>query len=153
MVTTVGLESDMLEMIDDLIGLDYDAIEAYRTAIDRIEDTSFKAQLTEFMMDHQRHTQELSALLREHGENPQDGPTMKRFLTTGKVALADLMGDKAILMAMKTNEEDTNTAYQRAANRDELPEDLKKAVLRGLDDERRHRSWIIDTLAKVAAAK
>ena len=39
---------------------------------------------------------------------------MKAILTQGKVVLADMFGDSAILKAMKTNEDDTVTAYDRA---------------------------------------
>ena len=41
---------------------------------------------------------------------------MKALLTKGKVVIAGLMGDEAILQAMRTNEADTNTAYERAVN-------------------------------------
>ena len=47
-------------------------------------------------------------------EAPSEGDS-KQMLTTGKVALASLMGDGAILAAMKTNEDDTVTAYERAS--------------------------------------
>ncbi|MFS2154630.1 hypothetical protein [Rhizobium sp. Rhizsp42] len=40
---------------------------------------------------------------------------MKQMRATGKIALADMMGDAAILKAMKTNEDNTVTAYERAA--------------------------------------
>jgi hypothetical protein len=35
--------------------------------------------------------------------------------------VAGLMRDKAILQAMKTNEDDTNTAYERAVKHDDAP--------------------------------
>ena len=50
-------------------------------------------------------------------------------LTKGKVVLGGLIGDNAVLQAMKTNEDDTNTAYERA-----------------LGDERRHRDWMVETI-------
>lgn len=50
-------------------------------------------------------------------------------LTKGKVVLGGPMGDKAVLQAMKTNEDDTNTAYERA-----------------LGDERRQRDWMVETI-------
>ena len=54
-------------------------------------------------------------MARETGaEAPTEGD-MKQMLTTGKIALADMMGDAAILRAMKTNEDDTVAAYERAS--------------------------------------
>ena len=40
MVTTVGTESGVIDMLNDLIQLDYDAIQAYEAAIGRIETTA-----------------------------------------------------------------------------------------------------------------
>ena len=50
------------------------------------------------------------------GRTPPKEGDMKALLTKGKVVIAGLMGDEAILQAMRTNEADTNTAYERAVN-------------------------------------
>jgi hypothetical protein len=44
------------------------------------------------------------------GRTPPKEGDMKALLTKGKVVIAGLMGDAAILQAMRTNEADTNTA-------------------------------------------
>lgn len=141
MVTMVGKERDVLELLYDLIELDYDAIEAYDAAIERINDTHAKAQLTLFRADHQRHVQELSQSLKALGEEPPRRGDAKKLLTKGKVVLMGLAGDRAILMAMRSNEQDTNTAYERASQR-ELPAPIATLVQNNLADERRHRDWI-----------
>ncbi len=41
-------------------------------------------------------------------------------LHKGKVVLANLMGDEAILSAMLSNEEDTNTAYKKMNERTDI---------------------------------
>ncbi len=47
---------------------------------------------------------------------------MKQVLTTGKIPRTDLAGDGAILKAMKTNEYDTVSAYERASShKDAIP--------------------------------
>ncbi len=52
------------------------------------------------------------------------------------------MGDAAILKAMKTNEDDTVTAYERAsAHEDAIPKS-KAFFEKALADERRHREWM-----------
>ena len=146
MVTSVGLNPDFKAVLKNLIALDYDAIEAYQAAIDRVDDPSLKDQLTEFRNDHRRHTQELSACARELGVEPPDSPGAKAMLTKGKVLIANMAGDRAILAAMKTNEEDTNTAYERAANHSGLADLARSAIERGLADERRHRAWLIEII-------
>lgn len=142
MVTTVGKENTLSERLSNLIKLDYDAIDAYREAIDRIDDAESKQELAKFMADHQRHTEELSAHLKTMGETPPTEGDAKSMLTKGKVMFADIAGDKALLKAMKTNEDDTNTAYERAVEQADSPAELKTLLERNLADERRHREWI-----------
>ena len=146
MVTTVGTESTIEGLLEDLIALDYDAADAYQAAIDRIEDSRCKARLAEFKGDHLRHVEELGGILSGMGRTPPSGGDMKSILTTGKVVMAGLVGDKAILQAMRTNEADTNTAYERAINFDALTSTTRDTLQRGLQDERRHCEWILETL-------
>jgi uncharacterized protein (TIGR02284 family) len=145
MVTTVGTESTLEDLLKDLIALDYDAAGAYQAAIDRLENVRFKQKLTAFKGDHLRHFDELSDILSGMGRTPPKGGGVKSFLTKGKVVIAGLMGDKAILEAMRTNEADTNTAYERAVNYDGLPPTCRNVLERGLEDERRHCEWILET--------
>ncbi|MBK8907120.1 MAG: ferritin-like domain-containing protein [Rhodospirillales bacterium] len=147
MPTTIGTESDVAALFNDLIKLDHDAIQAYEAAINKLDNAAWKRELTAFRSDHVRHTEELAAVVRDLGQEPPSGPDMKQMLTVGKVALAEVFGDKAILRAMKTNEDDTNTAYERAAGRSDLPASAVPVVRAALADERRHRDWIEKTIA------
>jgi uncharacterized protein (TIGR02284 family) len=140
--TLAGKQSDPVDLLEELIKLDYDAIEAYDMAIERLDDAESQRQLTEFREDHRRHTQDLSRFLKEYGAKPPTGPDLKRFLTQGKVMLGSLRGDRAILKAMKSNEDQTNTAYERATEHHDLPMELQETLRKNLEDERRHRSWI-----------
>lgn len=74
---------------------------------------------------------------------------MKSMLAKGKVVLGGLMGDKAILQAMTTNEDDTNTAYERAVKHDEASAEVRQVLSRGLADERRRRDRMVETIAKL----
>lgn len=142
MVTTVGTESEVLELLKDLIALDYDAAEAYQAAIDRLDDLTAKQELEHFLQDHLRHTQVLSQVVRDRGETPPTEGDFKRTLTRGKVQIGAISGDGGILLAMKSNEDDTNTAYERASNRDDIDTELRNVLTQALADERRHRAWI-----------
>jgi uncharacterized protein (TIGR02284 family) len=147
MVTTVGTESNLVDTLNNLIELDYDAIEAYDAAIDRLDNAEYKARLKEFRADHARHTGDLGAAVKELGGKPAQQGGAKSLLTRGKVMMADLMGDSAILQAMKSNEDDTNTAYERAAKAAEGTPTAAAALRSGLGDERRHRAWIEQALS------
>jgi rubrerythrin len=142
MTTLVGTQTSFIDAIQALVELDYDAIEAYQTAINRLESNMYKAQLTQFKEDHERHVSELSVALRQKGEKVPTGPGLKQLLTQGKVILATLAGDKAILRAMLSNEGDTNTAYQRMSEREDILPEFEIIVRSGLEDERRHKAWL-----------
>lgn len=151
MVTMVGTQRDFIDAIKALIELDYDAVEAYNAAIERLESGEYKAQLTSFREDHQRHIRELSELLSHHTKEIPTGPdNSKQLLAKGKVVIANLMGDNAILMAMISNEQDTNTAYDRIVNRKDIWAEALAVVRRGLEDEKRHKAWL-ESRVKMAA--
>jgi len=144
MVTLVGTQSDFSNAIKELIELDFDAIEAYEAAINRLDNQDYKDKLNDFKKDHHRHTQELTQLLKKHTiSNIPNGPSaVKQWLTKGKVVLANIVGDATILAAMKSNEIDTNTAYERINAREDVWEDAISILKRGLEDERRHKTWL-----------
>jgi uncharacterized protein (TIGR02284 family) len=142
MATMVGKQADVKDLLYQLVELDYDAVAAYDAAIARLKDGEAKSELEGFKRDHERHVQEVGDQLRLLGSEPPTGPDVKRVLTQGKVVIAGLMGDRAVLMAMKTNEDDTNTAYERATARADLAPELRALLQRNLEDERRHRGSI-----------
>jgi uncharacterized protein (TIGR02284 family) len=146
MATTVGTESTLGDLLDDLIELDYDAADAYQAAIDRLDDPAFRSTLAQLKGDHLRHIDELGTVLMGMGRTPPKQGSFKSILARGKVVIGGLAGDKAILEAMRTNEADTNTAYERAVRFRDLPLDARDALDRGLEDERRHCEWILETL-------
>lgn len=148
MAKLVGKEKDIADLLGALIHVDLDAIEAHEAAIDRLDDDADQAQLGEFRDDHDRHVRELQPLVTELGAQPPTKADFKRVLTKGRVVLASLVGDHAILTAMKTNEDDTNLAYDRALERDDLPAHVREVLLRSRDDERRHRAYIDRRLAQ-----
>ena len=146
MVTTVGTESDLVTLLTDLVQLDFDAVDAYQAAIDRLDNPEWRATLASFRDDHLRHTAELGEALRGMGFVPPSGGDIKSMLTQGKVVMAGLVGDEAVLRAMRTNEADTNTAYERAVQFPDLHSGIRDMLEAGLADERRHCAWILSQI-------
>lgn len=150
MATTIGTENRLVDTLKNLIQLDFDAIEAYRAAIKRIDHAEIKTRVGEFMSDHERHTRELSELVRELGDTPPTSGDIKAMLTKGKVVIGNLIGDRGVLKAMKSNEDETNTAYEQALARTDIsPVRVREVLERNLEDERRHRAWIEQKLAQI----
>jgi uncharacterized protein (TIGR02284 family) len=148
MATLVGTELTLMGLLNDLIELDYDAIEAYKAAIGRVDNLGDRSQLASFLEDHRQHVEDLSALVRDMGGEPAEGADIKQVLTKGKVVIGGLLGDRMVLEAMKTNETDTNTAYERAVARADLPAHVRKVLEKNLADERRHREWIVQRVSE-----
>jgi rubrerythrin len=143
MVTTVGTETEIKGLVEDLIYLEHDAIAAYDATIERLDDPEAKRKISEFRGDHEQHLATLQEMAREIGIEAPTGGDMKKMLTTGKVALADMVGgDSAILKAMKTNEDDTVKAYERASQHGDAIPKSKAFFAKALEDELRHRSWM-----------
>jgi rubrerythrin len=142
MVTMVGIESTLGGLVENLLLLEHDAIAAYEQTISRLENPGYKQQVAAFKADHDRHVQELTQLATAVGATPYQGGDVKQMLTTGKVALASLMGDSAILTAMRSNEEDTVTAYERASRHAEATPQARAMFERAHADELRHREWM-----------
>lgn len=145
MVTMVGKEGSIEKLVKDLLYLEHDAIAAYDSCIERLDDQTLSAKISEFKQDHLQHVEVLNEMARELGiDAPVEGD-MKQMLTTGKVALADLMGDKAVLKAMKINEDDTVTAYERASGHEDAIPKSKAFFTKAHEDELRHRAWMEST--------
>lgn len=147
MVTLVGTQSSFTNALQELLELEYDAREAYDTAINKLSNEDYQATLREFRSDHERHIEELTELLENEGEKAPNGPsTGKQWLAKGKVVLGTLIGDKAILMAMRSNEGDTNTAYERMIDRSDKWLESYSILAHALEDERRHKAWLENIL-------
>jgi bacterioferritin (cytochrome b1) len=143
MVTFVGNQEDFSEALKELLELDYSAVDAYEAAIERLENPGYQQKLEEFKGDHERHIQEISSLLsKNHQDVPEKGSLGKQLLATGKVVLANMMGDNTILQAMKSNEIDTNTAYERMRDHKNKWPEAEDIISRGLNDEKKHKEWL-----------
>jgi rubrerythrin len=148
MVTTVGTESTMISLVEDLLILEHDAIAAYDQTIARLENANYKRQVAEFKSDHDRHVRELTQLASAVGARAYQSGDAKQLLTTGKVALASMMGDATILSAMRSNEEDTVTAYERASRHAEATSEARVVFERAHADELRHRAWMTEVASR-----
>lgn len=152
MVTTIGNEDNLHSLLKHLIELDYDAIEAYEAAVERIDNPAFKRSLELFRQDHVAHIRNLGDILRARGETPPNGPTAKHLLTKGKVVLADMAGDTSILRAMLSNEGDTNTAYERAVNNKHVTSEIREVLRSNYADEQKHKHWLENAIHQQKAA-
>jgi uncharacterized protein (TIGR02284 family) len=136
----------LVPVLNRLIALDFDAAEAYRAAARRLDDPESRDAMRAFRKDHLRHTRTLGRHVRLLGGKPAKGPDLLRAMTKGLVVLAGIAGDRAVLRAMKVNEDQTNKAYEKARGLAGASAKLRAQIERNLRDERRHRAWIVARL-------
>lgn len=144
--TTGALDSEArkaaIDVLNDLIQLDHDAVQAYKQAIEKIDDVAARTDLESFQADHERHIAELSQSVRMMGGEPERaGRDLKGVLLEGLTALRSVTGTTGALRAMRTNERLTNRTYERALDA-KLPAAARDVVARGREDERRHLASI-----------
>src|SRR5258708_39877858 len=106
---------EIVKHLNSLLALDYDAVEAYEAAIDRLHAVLDRDQLRSFMAHHRRHLLEISPLVREFHGQPVTEADFRRFVTKGKVVLGGGIGDRTVLQAVQSNEEAAASAYPRGS--------------------------------------
>jgi rubrerythrin len=143
--------AELVAELNDLLALDHDAVEAYSLAIGRISNTEYRETLAGFRGDHQRHIERLSELIREHGGVPVHLPHIPTGVFKAAVqALGTLGGDRAVLLAFKTNEGQVRDKYRRHADRPHST--AVSVILRGAaTDEERHYAWAEEVVERLGA--
>jgi rubrerythrin len=132
---------EVIAKLIDLAALEFNAIETYEAAIERLDNLDCRAKMTEFLGEHERHLMQLCDAIIEQGGTPPDGGDYKQFLTKGPVVIAGIGGDKAILQAMLLNESLTNKLYENA-NEEIFPGYIQLMLKQALGDVRHHKVWI-----------
>jgi rubrerythrin len=135
---------DAIDLLNDLIQLDYDAIQTYEQALKRVDDDDHdvRRDLDSFRLDHERHVAELSSLITSMGDIAKDvGRDVKGVLLEGMTALRSVTGTVGALKAMRMNEKLTNRNYEKASHAG-LPLEAVELVTKNLADERRHLTTI-----------
>lgn len=135
----------MIEELGELIRYDYDAIGAYTSAIDDIHELAIRDPLIQFRGDHERHVENLSAIVRRLGGSPPEAPGVKGFIRKTMTKVAGLGGTEMTLKAMRSNEEVLNKTYAHHLSLD-FPDDIKEVIRQNYGDEQRHLAWVEQAL-------
>lgn len=156
MSTTVGTEREIKDLLGALIVLEYDTLEAYKSACARLDSTEARLQMGVFHADHERHVEELDRQMRSITEIPPNGPGLEQYLVAARVAFGGLRGDRAILLAIRDDEGNVRAAYERASARDDVPGHLRALFVGYLADENAHHEWLarqVSPSRQVSAAR
>ncbi|MDQ3995594.1 MAG: ferritin-like domain-containing protein [Gemmatimonadota bacterium] len=140
--------------LNDLLQLDVDAVQAYALAIRQFQSAARKQAVRRYQADHKRHISALKRLIRAYG----GAPIALSHVPTGPFKLAmqamgSLGGDRAVLLAFKSNERQGRDKYRRAADRKGLPSDVARVLKRAAADEERHYRWAEKSLERLGAGR
>jgi|SRR5690554_3215056 len=133
--------AEFIAKLQDLAALEFNTIETYEAAVERIENLDYRARLTEFLGQHERYLMALCEAIVQEGGTPPEGGDYKEFLTKGPVLIAGVGGDKPLLKALLLNELLTNKLYEKATQ-DVFPGYIQLTLKQILASVRHHRVWI-----------
>ena len=149
--TTMTGNAALIAELNDLLQLDHDAVNAYSIAINSLKNESWRQSLVRYRGDHERHIEELSAHIRSLGGTPVELPHIPTGVFKSAVQAAGAAGgDRAILLAFKSNEGQVRDKYQRAANAGH-PAVTADLLRRNANDEATHYDWVSGTLETLGA--
>ena len=138
---------EVIELLNDLIQLDVDAVEAYGQVIRHLEYDDIAKRLIDFQDDHKKHIMTLSAMVqRLDGKPVKASPDFKGYLMEGFTAIMSISGSIGAIEAMKANEVLTNRKYRQAAACD-LPEEVMELVKSNLSQEQWHLRYVEEVLS------
>lgn len=150
MVTGIGAQTNFYDALESLIDMDRDAVLAYDAALDRFERSDYREKITEFRNDHLAHVDVLTGFLKQSNKtdikNAKNPENRRSAVTQDKDVVSKLMGDRAILHAMRSNELDSNTVYNRLIHRMDIPDALKAYLKKAYREENNHLIWIEQAL-------
>ena len=136
----------LIATLNDLLQLEHDALPAYGLAILAMQDGGHRERLEGFRAEHLRHMQELTGLIEAHGALPMALPHIPTGMLKLGVQMAGLPGgDRAILLAFRANEWQSQMKYARLAEGDHAPE-VARVLRRAAADEAKHYAWAVEVL-------
>ena len=137
----------MIELLNDLVQLDADAVGAYDQVIKHLEYDDICRRLARFQDDHRTHIQDLSAMVRQLVGSPvKPTPDFKGYLMEIFTFLMSVSGSIGAIEVMKANEVLTNRKYRQVVALD-WPEDIRKLLMTNYSQEQRHLSFIEEVIS------
>ncbi len=135
-----------IALLNELIALEYDEVESYAAALKHLVDEGDRRALRSFMDEHARHAEALRDRVIALGGGAVEHADLRKVIAKGRVILGAMMGDRAIVDAMKRNEEATRQAYLAAVSA-EMPDEIHALLEEILREELRHSAWIEKRIA------
>jgi len=151
MGTMIGTEVRSEKVLEHLLEYEYDVLEAYRAAKGRLSHSEEVAMVGSFEREHLEQIQILARIARTAVERlPREGD-WRQILTEGKVVIAGLVGELAVLRAVSHNERNVLNAYERASLRKDLPEEVRAVLMLHRNGARRRHKWLSERVEQLTS--
>lgn len=141
-------EAALVAELNDLLQLDYDAVAAYTLALSALDDPEYQEAVRKFKGDHERHIDDLTALIHSYGGVPMPMPHLSGVFKLAVQGAGAAGGDSAVIATFKSNEVQSRDKYRKAASR-QHPADVQNVLIRAARDEQRHFDWAMRTLGEL----
>lgn len=143
------LKEKLVEHLNDLLQMEFDANRAYELCIMNVDDKQLRLKLHAFHGDHQRHLHKITEIIIENDGKPKSRPDLKGPFIAGMTAIMSMTGVKNALRVMIQNEVLTNRSYDSAVEFHQFPDDVQKVLQEFRSDERRHKAWLEQRLSEL----
>ncbi|HAR62590.1 MAG: hypothetical protein DKM50_07465 [Candidatus Margulisiibacteriota bacterium] len=136
----------VINNIDSLIQLDFDAAQCYDEALKQIDFPSVRFKVKQFRDDHYRHINNLSALVKKlRGEPVMPSRNASGVLIDGFLTLRSQIGIEGALKVLESIERTTNRHYQDALSKG-FPIDITPQIVKNYSNEKLHIEYIQKTI-------
>lgn len=138
------MNDNMLNVLSELIQLDYDSVKAYDEILDEIEDEDIYQITEKFKQEHVRHINDLLELMvKLDKHSARLFPHSTDSLMSGFTALRSLKEDAPFLRVIETQEKMSNKSYLHVIeNGEHYPNEVKSLLHQNYIEEQRHLDYI-----------
>ena len=142
------IDGEMAHLLNHLLHLHFDLNGAYDSALSRIDDDDLRLRMSRMRDSHIGIIAEISALVVALGKTPTRSGDWHGVLERGRVVLGDLRGQRGIIEAMASNEEELSGAYREALAHPGLPADVAQVLSKASQQEAVHRAFYNELLGR-----
>lgn len=131
MALKTSRKTNLVEGLQQLLELNFDAIEAYEVAIKKFSHSKYREQLLEFKADRERHIRNISSFIRHN-------------LSSGKSNLFSSNRNKEFTKKGDWIKTFLSSLFNKHSNDDDLVADWESAeilIALNMQDEVRHAIW------------
>jgi hypothetical protein len=133
-------------LLNHLIQIDQDALEAYRNAATRLDEAEDRRDLQDLIRGTEDRLDRLCTWVNRLGGSTPSRRNFEAKLAGRMVAASAWLGDHAMLGSLLAVVDRAHEHYQRAVTHQGSPPDVMRLLQAGLDEQATHRDWLLRRL-------